>query len=58
LLEKLEKIAAKGERLSITLTCRKELIPFYEKNGYQNQGIADSHHAGVQWFNMIKQLKK
>ncbi|CAI9389101.1 tRNA(Met) cytidine acetyltransferase TmcA [Bacillus sp. T2.9-1] len=58
LLKKLEKIAAKGERLSITLTCRKELIPFYEKNGYQNQGIADSHHAGVQWFNMIKQLKK
>ncbi|SLK34958.1 ribosomal-protein-alanine acetyltransferase [Mycobacteroides abscessus subsp. abscessus] len=57
LLKELEKIAIKNERMSITLTCRKELIPFYEKNGYQNQGIADSHHAGVIWFNMNKKLK-
>ncbi|MEK5379891.1 GNAT family N-acetyltransferase [Niallia sp. FSL W8-0635] len=57
LLKELEKIATKNERLSITLTCHKELIPFYEKNGYENQGIADSQHAGVEWFNMNKPLK-
>jgi hypothetical protein len=32
------------------------LIPFYEKNGYVNQGVAESQHAGVQWFNMSKEL--
>ncbi|WP_312095931.1 GNAT family N-acetyltransferase [Niallia sp.] len=57
LLKELEKAAINKERFSITLTCKKNLIPFYEKNGYENQGIADSQHAGVQWFNMNKRLK-
>lgn len=57
LLRQLEKQAQKKERLTVTLTCRKELIPFYEKNGYMNQGIAESQHGGIQWFNMNKQLQ-
>lgn len=56
LLRKFEKQVRQKERLTVTLTCRKELIPFYEKNGYVNQGIAASQHGGIQWFNMNKQL--
>ncbi|WP_445490825.1 GNAT family N-acetyltransferase [Niallia sp. 03133] len=57
LLKEFENQAKQKERLSVTLTCKKELIPFYEKNGYINQGIADSQHAGVQWFNLNKMLR-
>jgi ribosomal protein S18 acetylase RimI-like enzyme len=58
LLHVFEQQAEKRERLSVTLTCRKELIPFYEKNGYVNQGIAESQHGGIQWFNMNKRLER
>ncbi|MCO7175747.1 GNAT family N-acetyltransferase [Sporolactobacillus kofuensis] len=56
LLKALEKEAKKNERLTVTLTCREALIPFYEKNGYTNQGIAESQHGGIKWFTMTKQL--
>ncbi|MED4237496.1 GNAT family N-acetyltransferase [Priestia megaterium] len=56
LLREFEKQARNKQRLTVTLTCKEELIPFYEKNGYVNQGVAESQHAGVQWFNMSKEL--
>lgn len=56
LLCALEQQAKWKGRLTVTLTCRKNLIPFYEKNGYSNHGIANSHHGGIQWFNMTKHL--
>jgi ribosomal protein S18 acetylase RimI-like enzyme len=56
LLREFEKQAQDKQRLTVTLTCKEELIPFYEKNGYVNQGVAESQHAGVQWFNMSKEL--
>lgn len=56
LLTKLEKEAKACEREGITLTCKKELISFYEKFGYINRGISDSEHGGVIWYNMIKKL--
>ena len=56
LLSEFEKQAQDKQRLTVTLTCKEELIPFYEKNGYVNQGVAESQHAGVQWFNMSKNL--
>ncbi|MDY0942237.1 MULTISPECIES: GNAT family N-acetyltransferase [Priestia] len=56
LLGAFEKQARDKQRLTVTLTCKEELIPFYEKNGYVNQGAAESQHAGVQWFNMSKKL--
>lgn len=36
----------------ITLTCKKELIPFYEQFGYKNEGKSTSTHGGVCWYNM------
>ncbi|KAB7665871.1 GNAT family N-acetyltransferase [Bacillus sp. B1-b2] len=57
LLAEMEKRSKLHQRLSITLTCKKELISFYEKNGYTNQGVASSQHAGVVWYNMNKGLE-
>jgi ribosomal protein S18 acetylase RimI-like enzyme len=51
-----ENQAREKARSTMTLTCRQSLIPFYEKNGYVNQGIAESQHGGIQWFNMDKTL--
>ncbi|MCO7125398.1 GNAT family N-acetyltransferase [Sporolactobacillus shoreicorticis] len=56
LLRAFEKQARAKNRLTVTLTCRESLIPFYQKNGYVNHGIAESQHGGIEWFNMDKML--
>ncbi|WP_066398049.1 GNAT family N-acetyltransferase [Neobacillus mesonae] len=56
LLNHIEKAANQNKRQTITLTCKENLIPFYEKHGYTNKGISASEHGGVKWYNMIKQL--
>ncbi|RBW67864.1 GNAT family N-acetyltransferase [Bacillus taeanensis] len=56
LLAHLEQEARKKERETITLTCKENLIRFYEKYGYGNSGVSSSQHGGVTWYNMIKKL--
>lgn len=56
LLKNFEDLAIQNHRHHIALTCLIDRVPFYEKNGYVNQGIADSEHAGKVWYNMIKLL--
>lgn len=56
LLKQLESTAKDNQREGIKLTCKADLIPFYEKYGYTNDGISASEHGGVQWFNLIKQF--
>ncbi|TCN25072.1 GNAT family N-acetyltransferase [Mesobacillus foraminis] len=57
LLAHLEKAAKLKMRETITLTCKENLISFYEKQGYLSAGISNSLHGGVTWFNMVKKLK-
>lgn len=57
LLGELERICVKSKREAITLTCLDYLVPFYEANGYQNEGKSDSVHAGLVWFNLVKEIK-
>lgn len=56
LLEHLEKVAATSKRETITLTCKEELIGYYEKQGYNNDGVSNSVHGGEVWYNMSKIL--
>ncbi len=56
LLAHLEKEARGKKRETITLTCRAELINFYAKHGFRNNGISSSQHGGVIWYNMSKHL--
>lgn len=57
LLSQLASVGRQQGREAITLTCLEELIPFYETNGYVNEGVSASEHAGETWFNMVKELK-
>lgn len=56
LLEHLEKSAASKNRTAVTLTCLQDLIPFYEKHHYHNEGVSQSEHGGDVWYNMTKHL--
>ena len=54
LLTALEQDARAKGRTSMSLTCLKRLVPFYERNGFTNQGVAESSHAGETWYNLEK----
>ncbi|USS91564.1 GNAT family N-acetyltransferase [Fructobacillus americanaquae] len=56
LLQQLAIVAEQQGRQLITLTCLEKLVPFYERNGYQVDGISNSQHAGETWYNMMKKL--
>jgi ribosomal protein S18 acetylase RimI-like enzyme len=56
LLDQLEEEARTHHRETITLTCKENLIHFYENLGYINKGVSSSAHGGVVWYNMIKKL--
>ncbi|MDD3222002.1 MAG: GNAT family N-acetyltransferase [Clostridia bacterium] len=44
--------AEKQKRKGIVLTCKKEKISYYAKFGFVNEGISDSVHGNVQWYQM------
>lgn len=52
LLQHLLESSKEQHRKGVTLTCKKELIPFYEKAGFSNQGRSDSVHGGFEWYEM------
>jgi ribosomal protein S18 acetylase RimI-like enzyme len=56
LLTRLENEAYSKKRKTMTLTCKKELISYYEKLGYVNKGMSKSVHGGVRWYNIVKKL--
>ncbi|MEH7390312.1 GNAT family N-acetyltransferase [Bacillus sp. JJ1474] len=54
LIEKMEELVEENEREGITLTCKQELVSFYEKFGFVDHGMSESNHGGVRWYNMVK----
>ncbi|WP_053367847.1 GNAT family N-acetyltransferase [Bacillus sp. FJAT-27245] len=54
LIRKMEELVVQNERDGITLTCKSDLVPFYEKCGFVNHGMSESQHGGVRWYNMVK----
>ena len=47
------ELSRKTDKKGLVLTCRKELIRYYEKFGYKNQGISKSVHGNVVWYDML-----
>ena len=39
-------------RKGIVLTCKEELLKFYERFGFVNEGISSSVHGGATWYQM------
>ena len=52
LMEQVIADAKKQGRKGCILTCKKELLHYYEKFGYKNEGISQSALAGVVWYDM------
>ena len=42
----------KENRRGLVLTCKKHLLHFYAKFGFQNEGISPSVHGNVTWYQM------
>lgn len=57
LLEAMKEIAREDGREGINLTCHDYLIPFYEKQGFTNEGPSASQYAGEVWYNLVWQNK-
>lgn len=39
-------------RRGLVLTCKEGLIPFYERFGFENEGVSASVHGGAVWYDM------
>ena len=39
-------------RKGCVLTCKDKLVHYYEKFGFQNEGVSQSTHGGVVWYDM------
>lgn len=46
------KDATKQGREGLVLTCKEKLIPYYSKFGFVNEGISESVHGNVTWYQM------
>lgn len=42
----------------LVLTCKENLVPFYEQFGYVNEGVSGSVHGGVVWYQMRLTLEE
>lgn len=51
----IDKASQEG-REAVSLTCRENLIEFYEKLGFKNHGISVSNHGNVAWYNMVREF--
>ncbi|HEX3022048.1 MAG TPA: GNAT family N-acetyltransferase [Lachnospiraceae bacterium] len=52
LMDTIIQSAREEGREGVILTCKKELIPFYELMGFWNRGVSESKHGGVIWFDL------
>ncbi|MBR1815228.1 MAG: GNAT family N-acetyltransferase [Lachnospiraceae bacterium] len=39
-------------RRGLVLTCKDNLVGFYERFGFKNEGVSGSTHGGVVWYQM------
>lgn len=56
LMNKMIEDAKSQGRRGVVLTCKKHLIHYYEKFGFENEGISGSEHGDVIWYQMRLQL--
>ncbi|WP_326503133.1 GNAT family N-acetyltransferase [Rothia nasimurium] len=56
LMEKLIEQAKEQGRSGVILTCKKELIGFYQNLGFELDGVSESTHGGAIWHDMTLDL--
>ena len=52
MLEEFIRMAKEEGREGLVLTCKKEKIPFYARLGFSLEGLSDSVHGNVEWYQM------
>ena len=52
IMERVISDARAQGRKGCILTCKDRLIHYYEKFGYQNEGVSQSVHGGAVWYDM------
>lgn len=57
-MRKVIEDAKRQKREGVVLTCKEELIPFYSRFGFVNEGISGSTHGNVTWYQMRLTLKR
>lgn len=53
LMDYMIEAARNTGRKGLILTCKSNLIHYYEKFGYVNKGLSKSVHGGAEWFDMM-----
>lgn len=53
LMEQLIILSKNRHLKGMVLTCKDHLIHYYERFGYQHQGVSDSKHGGATWNDML-----
>lgn len=56
LMNKMIEDAKLHSRSGVVLTCKEHLIHYYEKFGFENEGISGSKHGAVVWYQMRLKL--
>jgi predicted N-acetyltransferase YhbS len=52
LLRRVISDARRQGRAGLVLTCKEKLIPYYGKLGFVSEGVSQSTHGDVVWYQM------
>jgi ribosomal protein S18 acetylase RimI-like enzyme len=56
LMQYMIDVSEAAGRRGLILTCKEDLIPYYEKLGFVNKGISKSVHGGAVWYDMMMEF--
>lgn len=56
LMKQFIQLGKESGRKNVLLTCKKQLVHYYESFGYVNEGLSQSSHGGAVWYDMILAL--
>lgn len=57
LLNELIRLSKERGKKGVILTCKDHLIHYYEKFGFEHQGVSESSHGGAKWNDMYLKLE-
>ena len=52
-----QRMEQQGVADRLALIAHEELIPYYEKFGFENRGKSDAQFGGGGWFDMVRELR-
>ena len=56
IMQELVQDCRRRNNAGVVLTCKEKLLPFYSSFGFVNEGISESTHGNVEWYQMRLKL--